>query len=62
MAPEEIVTRKLTPAAQEERDTFELKADGGWCCSCHINPPCAYCTDPGNPDNQEEDPECWTEE
>ena len=48
--------RKLTDAAWLDRDAFDLRDDG---CSCHINPPCDYCTDPGNPANQEEDDECW---
>ena len=30
-------------------------------CSCHINPPCAYCTHEGNPENLLETPEAWEE-
>lgn len=48
--------RRLTDAAQAERDAFD--ADDG-CCACHIAPPCGWCTHPGNPLNQEDD-ECWT--
>lgn len=48
--------RVLTAAAQADRDDFE--ADRG-CCSCHVSPPCGYCTHPGNPANQEENEECW---
>lgn len=50
--------KKLTPEAQKERDAFE--AENG-CCSCHLNPPCGYCTHPGNPLNQEDD-SCWMED
>lgn len=52
--------RTLTAAAQEDRDSFESNYSDG-CCSCHINPPCGYCTDPGNPLNQDEHDECWEE-
>ncbi|MCK5615963.1 hypothetical protein KAR91_79610 [Candidatus Pacearchaeota archaeon] len=30
-------------------------------CSCHINPPCSYCTHEGNPDNLENIDEAWEE-
>lgn len=30
-------------------------------CSCHINPPCSYCTHEGNPDNLENIEEAWEE-
>jgi hypothetical protein len=50
--------RVLTAEAQADRDDFD-RDDGG--CSCHISPPCGYCTHPGNPLNQEDD-DCWTEE
>lgn len=49
--------RVLTPEAQADRDDFDAE-DG--CCSCHISPPCGYCTHPGNPLNQEDD-SCWME-
>lgn len=48
----------LTEEAQSDRDEFDSM---DWCCSCHINPPCGYCTHPGNPANQEEDEDCWIE-
>lgn len=50
--------RRLTEAAQYDRDAFEA---AGGSCSCHLNPPCGYCTDAGNPLNQEEDDTCWEE-
>jgi hypothetical protein len=53
--------RRLTDAAQDDRDDFEAKFDGGN-CSCHINPPCSSCLHPGNPANQEEDETAWTTE
>lgn len=51
--------KKLTAAAQDDRDSFEAE-DG--CCSCHIAPPCGFCIHPGNPENQEEDAECWEDD
>lgn len=30
-------------------------------CSCHLNPPCCYCTHEGNPANLEEDCTAWVE-
>lgn len=54
------MTLVLTQDAQEDRDDFERRF-GDCCCSCHLNPPCGYCTHPGNPSNQEDD-DCWEEE
>lgn len=53
-------SRTLTPEAGADRDDFALISNYG-SCSCHINPPCGYCTHPGNPMNQDEDAECWVE-
>lgn len=50
--------RILTEEAQADRDEFDNYATN-YCCSCHINPPCHYCTHPGNPLNQEDDESCW---
>lgn len=50
--------RQLTPAAQEDRAEFERYADHHG-CSCHLTPPCDYCTHPGNPLNQNEDDDAW---
>jgi hypothetical protein len=50
--------RVLTEAAQNDRDAFERYTNLTG-CSCHISPPCGYCTHPGNPMNQEEDESCW---
>lgn len=48
--------RQLTSEARAERENFDREDMG---CSCHISPPCGFCTDPGNPFNQEEDDSCW---
>ena len=48
----------LTPEAQADRDDFDLNYAGRG-CRCHISPPCNYCVHPGNPENQEEDDDCW---
>lgn len=45
----------LTKEALVDRYAFDNKDS---CCACHVNPPCAHCTDPGNPANQEGD-EFW---
>jgi hypothetical protein len=58
LAAAEPVERVLTPEAQADRDDFDSDSDDG-CCSCHIAPPCGWCTHPGNPHNQEDD-SCWT--
>ncbi len=53
--------QQLTPQAQADRDSFEAGfKDRG--CTCFRNPPCGYCTDPGNPRNQEEHDACWEPE
>lgn len=49
---------ELTDEAQADRDDFESYKDESGGCRCHLNPPCGYCTHPGNPLNQE-DPSCW---
>lgn len=46
----------LTEWAQAERDQWEEKVPE---CQCFLCPPCASCTHPGNPRNQEEDDSCW---
>ena len=46
--------RRLTEAAQAERDAFE-RLNSTYGCSCHSMPPCSVCTHPGNPLNQEDD-------
>ena len=48
----------LTPGAQADRDDFDLNYAGRG-CQCPISPPCNYCAHPGNPDNQEDDDDCW---
>jgi hypothetical protein len=50
---------RLTPAAQEERATFESKFGDRGNCSCHLSPPCGSCIHPGNPLNQDEDDSAW---
>jgi len=53
------MARVLTPEAEYNRAAFYMD-DGG--CSCHLNPPCGWCTHPGNPHNQDEDPDCWMDD
>lgn len=49
--------RQLKPEFQEVKEEFEnFYEDRG--CSCHLAPPCSYCTHEGNPSNLEND-ECW---
>ena len=52
--------RRLTEAAQDERDDFDIhyKNQG---CQCCIRPPCNFCTHPGNPMNQDDD-SCWEDD
>lgn len=50
------MSEMLTDIAASERAAFFAE---GECCSCHICPPCGYCTHPGNPANQEEDETAW---
>lgn len=48
----------LTKEAEDERAEFEAQfGDRG--CTCFISPPCAFCTHPGNPLNQNEDDTAW---
>lgn len=49
----------LTPEAQADREYFEsvFQYSG---CLCFAFAPCLFCTDPGNPVNQEENDDCWT--
>lgn len=54
------VERELTAEAQADRDDFDRNHDRD-CCSCHLSPPCGFCTHPGNPLNQEEDDNCFVE-
>lgn len=43
----------------EDRNGWRDMDEG---CTCHLgHPPCGYCTHPGNPENQEEDPDAWEE-
>lgn len=51
--------KRLTEWAQEERDDFEREHGRDGNCSCHLSAPCASCMHPGNPMNQEEDPDAW---
>ena len=54
------MTRQLNQLGLDLQDEFEIDC-GDSCCSCHINPPCGYCTHPGNPENLEETTEAWEE-
>jgi len=55
-------SRRLIESAQRDREEFDdyYHLSGG--CSCHICPPCSFCTHPGNPLCQEECDECWEED
>ena len=53
------MARILTPEAQAERDVFERWYGD---CTCFQPPPCCSCLHPGNPRNQEEDPDAWEPE
>lgn len=56
----EVIALKLSDEAQDDRDRFNhYHADSG--CTCFTNPPCSWCTHPGNPLNQEDD-EFWVED
>jgi len=50
--------RVLNNLGEKLQQEFEADMSDS-CCSCHLNPPCGYCTHPGNPDNLEETPEAW---
>lgn len=51
----------LLPDFRDLRDDFDAAYPDGVGCSCHINPPCNYCTHPGNPDNLNENRDAWIE-
>ncbi len=48
----------LNETGRELFDEFNA-SHGDSCCSCHINPPCDYCTAPGHPLGIEENDEYW---
>jgi hypothetical protein len=48
---------KLNEYGQEAYESFLSTDYGG--CNCHSHPPCASCTDPGNPINVLETDEFW---
>jgi hypothetical protein len=50
-----LITKRLTTECEEDRAAFNREY--GWSngCCCHINPPCSYCTHPGNPSCLEDD-------
>ncbi len=50
--------RILTEIAQDDRNDFIRYERFQSGCSCFLNPPCCWCTHPGNPRNQE-DESCW---
>lgn len=47
-----MIERKLTKEAQADRDEFNFTYMFSNGCSCHLHPPCGFCTHPGNPLNQ----------
>lgn len=58
---EPVKRRVLTEEADNDRAEF-TRTVGDQGCSCFQAAPCGFCTHPGNPRNQEEDDDCWTEE
>lgn len=55
------MTRVLTAEAETERADFKREYGHDGNCHCHLSPPCASCTHPGNPLNQDEDDSCWVD-
>lgn len=55
------MSRILIPEAQAQRDEF-MRLYGPNECACFLSAPCAACTHPGNPLNQDEDESCWVDE
>lgn len=56
--PKRLV-RRLTADAEHDRAEYESEHRG---CHCFMGcAPCGDCTHPGNPRNQEEDPDAWEE-
>lgn len=51
--------RQLKPKYQKLRDDFAEELEHTSSCSCHINPPCGFCTHEGNPTNLEDNPDAW---
>ena len=51
----------LKPEYQDVADDFFFTARNNG-CSCHISPPCWYCTHEGNPANLEENDDAWESE
>ena len=52
---------RLTEEAQKDADAFESGYGlfNAGCTCMNGNPPCGFCTDPGNPDNLNENDEAW---
>lgn len=50
--------KQLTEEYEEIYEEFRQAHDDGG-CTCFLNPPCGYCTHPGNPSNLEETEEAW---
>ncbi len=53
--------KRLTEQAEADRTDFISTHGSGGNCSCHISPPCDSCLHPGNPLNQDENPQAWEE-
>ncbi len=54
--------KDLKPEYQDVADEFEAIYGFSGCCSCHLHPPCGYCTHEGNPLNLAEDDDAWEDE
>lgn len=55
------MAKRLTQEGQDLADEFAVHFDGHG-CSCFANPPCSYCTHPGNPLCIEESLDLWKDE
>lgn len=58
MMPDDFDEDRLTDEALAEYHEFE-DCHGEVGCSCHIEPPCPWCTHFGNPMNLIEDDDAW---
>lgn len=59
MIPVTFDEEMLTEAALNEYEMFLDQGFDDAGCSCHISPPCPFCTHPGNPLNLMEDDSAW---
>ena len=58
----ELQIKRPLSAYGEELEWQFLNSMPDYGCTCFINPPCSYCTHPGNPISLEEDDDAWSTE